>query len=192
MGFHWNHVFDQQNLLFKLFDAEVRDYLAKPENQEILKWLDDSLYLAHEVKTYKSVLGHPSLPYYDYSFIVTPAFKALEKWVLTIAPHLGVAEKLIEDAQNYGRFSTFLNDEAIEKIFKKVVKQLDIKAEAKKTLRSSMHALGSYLKNLRHTPAHCSATIESNEKAENIVRQIIGAINDLTANLLRDGILPRQ
>jgi len=190
MGKEWNHVFHESNLVYKLFDADVRGYLAMAENQQILKWLDDSLYLAQEVKSYHSIAG-AIIAYYDYSFIITPAFKALEKWILIIAPHLGVSENMIKDAEDYGKFSTFLNDEAIEKIFKKVVKQLDIKAEEKKTLRASMHALSAYLKNLRHTPAHCATIVESNEKAENTVRQIIGAINDLTANLLRDGVLQK-
>lgn len=182
----WNLVIE--GVVSKLFDREVLAFLSMPQNNKILYWLDDASALLNSAVVGKASNGHTT-SYYDYSFMLTPAFKALEYWILNIAPFLGVNEKLIQDARDYGKFNTFLNDESIQKLVKAVSKQLSLKAERSREMRQSLEALNSYLKNLRHTPAHCSSTISEPEKAVTNFHEIVGGINRITGLLIKEGVL---
>ena len=193
MVVHWNHVIDRNAILPKLFETAVWNFLLKIPNQPILFWLDDSYSLIHHSREGRSSIpSHGNMNYYDYSFMIIPAFKALELWIINIAPHLGVTEKLIAGAKEHGRFNSFLNDDNIEKLVRAVSKKLSLQATNKRDLRQSLGALNAYLKNLRHTPAHCGLTISSPDKANIYFNEIVGAIDRLTAHLIKDGIIAVQ
>jgi hypothetical protein len=121
--------------------------------------------------------------------MITPAFKALELWIITIAPYLGVDQDLIDKAKDYGRFNTFLNDESVEKLVKAVSKKLEIKADKSREMRQSIEALSSYLKNLRHSPAHCGTVISNPDKPITYFHEIVGGIDRITKLLLEQGVI---
>lgn len=166
--------------LSQRFDPEVRRYLQL-RCRNVGAWLRDAHNLVAEFK------GNHA--YYDYSFVVTPAFKALEEWLLIIAPALGVPETMISGARHSGNLGSFLKDDQIGKFIESTIKKLDLEAKQKKRLRASVQSLNSYLRDFRHTPAHCSNTIDNGLQAETVVHQITGALNDLTRNLLESGAL---
>lgn len=174
--------FDTNHQLFKKLDESVSKYLSK-NGKEILAWLTDSLHLLDYLKR------QPIANFYDYSFVVTPAFKALEKWLLVIAPSLGVPSDIIKKAEETGRLSLFLKDDQIDKFFGAVIKKLDIESQKKHRLKTSVETLNANLKNFRHTPAHCSNTIDNIYQADTTINQIVGSINDLTRSLIDDGVI---
>lgn len=165
------------------FNPEVRQFLrAKCGN--VTMWLRDAFRL---VEQYKG-----SRDFYDFSFAITPAFKALEEWLLIIAPMLGVPPTIVEDARRSGNLGSFLKDDQIEKFIVSSLRKLEMAARTKKHLRTAVQSLNSYLRDFRHTPAHSTNTIDSGHQAEMVVFQITGAINDLTRNLLEAGVLKSE
>ena len=188
MAKNFTEVLYPSSLVPQLFEPEVLGFLTRHENQPILHWLDDSANLVANTKVMAGGISNGS-QFYDYSFMLTPAFKALEQWILNIAPSLGVSEKKIRDAQDFGKFGAFLNDDAMSEVVKDVVAKLELDSEKEKSLRQSLHALETYLKNLRHHPAHCGGKVDSAVKAETMYREIVGAIDRLTLHLLTDKIL---
>lgn len=190
MAKDWGAVTHPTSLVSQVFEPEVLSFLvSKPDNHPILQWLDDSANLVANAKLMGSGSIASGQPFYDYSFMITPAFKALEQWILNVAPSLGVSAEKIKNAQDFGKFGAFLNDDAMSAVVKEVVARLELDSEKEKELRQSLHALEVYLKNLRHHPAHCGGRIESPAKAETRFREIIGAIDRLTAHLLRDKVV---
>lgn len=183
---HWSYV--EQGKLKSLLEQSVWNFLSLPDNNKILYWLDDSEALLRECKTTKSGSGSNNT-YYDYSFMITPAFKALELWIIAIAPFLGVEQDLIEKAKDYGKFNTFLNDESIEKLVRAVSKKLEIQSDKKREMRQSLEALSSYLKNLRHSPAHCGTVISNPDKAGTFFHEIVGGIDRITNLLIEQGVI---
>ncbi len=176
------------SLVTRLFEPEVWEFLSRSQNIPILQWLDDSADLVEHVRVMRSGISNNS-EFYDYSFMLTPSFKALEQWILNIAPELGVGQSKIDAAKEFGRFGAFLNDDAMGELVKDVVAKLELDSEREKSLRQSLHALETYLKNLRHHPAHCGGKVDSPDKAETMYREIVGAIDRITAHLLRDGVI---
>jgi len=165
-------------------DSEVLFFLGKNGGSEVLFWLMDSCDLVMLFQ--KGFLG--SSAYYDYSFLVLPAFKALEKWLLIIAPHLGVPEKMIQEANAKGP-GVFLRNNQIEKFFDEVLEKLKTEADTRNRLRSAVSSLNAILGNFRNDPAHCNYVIENPEQADTMVQQIIGNIDDITARFLQDKII---
>ena len=177
------------NLVTTLFDSDVQNFLFQKKDSEILKWLDDSSYLLETQTALRSPTGGFGSEYYDYSFMVTPAFKSLERWLLEIAPYIGVDEKILQTAEEKGRLGAFLNDEAMKDIVDGIVSKLGEALKDEQQLRNSLTSLNAYLKTLRHNPAHCGHIINHANKAKTIFYEIVGLIDRVTKHLLEEKII---
>lgn len=187
MAKNWSNVIAPQAILSKKFDRQVLEFLSLPGNMRILYWLDDS-YSLLEVKMARNSLGGQD-QYYDYSFMITPAFKALELWIINVAPALGVQPELIDKAKEKGQFNSFLSDDAIQNLADAVIAKLEDRAKSEKAIRAALNSLSSYLSTLRHTPAHCGETIDNPEQADTYFNEILSAINRITRLLLDNKVI---
>src|SRR3989338_179699 len=123
------------------------------------------------------------------NFVITPAFKALEKWLLMIAPYLGVPDDLVKRAENTGKLGIFLNDDDLENFIDNVLNRLGKSEEKRKSIRTYLQSLNQTLKNFRHNPAHCGNIIENPLMAETMLHSILSNINEITSMLIEEKII---
>ena len=160
----------------------TKQFLEKNDSQ-VIDLLDDS-YKLHEA--YKSNFG-----YEDYTFIVTPAFKALEKWIYVVAPFIGVDESVLEDTKNNQKSVGGLWRDArkIENITDKVLDEIEANEELKDDVKTEVLGLKSFLKNYRHKIAHCWNILEYPNDAFMYLMTIIGGIRRITEKLTEVGVI---
>lgn len=173
-----------QKVKERLTTDNSRSYLSLIQNRKVVWWLDDSIEIS-DIN-----LGGR---YSDYSFMVTPAFKALEQWLINIAPYLGVDEDKIEAAKSFGKFGSFLGkgDNKLESLKEDIEKRLKLKAEDSRKLADALESLLPMLKRYRHGPAHCSSpNIENPAQARTKISTIIDVIDSHTDILVELKILP--
>jgi len=167
------------------FDQNVKRFLGVKGNDisgsEIMIWLENSQRLIDQFRSDSS--------FYDYTFIVLPAFKALEKWLLDIAPFLGISTEKIQVARDLGSFK-FLKEDKIGEIVDEIIEKLnEIDDQRKINLKDSIVSLNSLLKNYRHELAHCSRTIQNVHQAEDKIATIRERVNSITELLIREKII---
>ena len=150
--------------------------------QDILDWLWDSNRLIDQFKTVQD--------YSDYSFTIAPAYKALEKWLLLLAPYLGVPKETVQYAQNSGKLGIFLSDNNIDKFFDVVLAKLEIETAQKHELQTFVQGLNSTLKNFRHNPAHCGTVIENGLRAESNFFSLLHTMDNITQFLIDTSVIP--
>ncbi|MDP3985962.1 MAG: hypothetical protein Q8P77_00835 [Candidatus Veblenbacteria bacterium] len=171
----WSTQWKSSHPIYQRISQGTKEFLTN-NGQDVLKWLWDSNRL---IDQFKAVTD-----YYDYSFAIAPAFKALEKWLLLLAPHLGVPAEVISKAQETGRLSSFLADDKVNEFFSAVLERLSVEAEVKRELRTAVQSLNSTLKNFRHSPAHCGTVIENALKAETDFFTLLNCMDTITQQLI--------
>ncbi|MFA6076786.1 MAG: hypothetical protein WC735_01780 [Candidatus Paceibacterota bacterium] len=179
----WTSPWKPDHPIYQRISNETKTFLVE-NHQDILDWLWDSYRLINQFKADTSMS--------DYSFLVSPAYKALEKWLISIAPFLGVPENLIRDAVEYGKFSPFLNDEKSSEFLESVFIELEIESSKRKELRTYVQSLNSTLKTFRHNPAHCGTKIEDAPKTEVDFMALIHIIDNLTKAFIDNDIIPNR
>jgi hypothetical protein len=122
----------------------------------------------------------------DYSYLITPAFKALEGTLIQIAKNLGFK---LED---YGyKIGVVFNEENLEKFYNDTLDKLDsLTEENKLDIQQWLNNARRLLRHLRHSPAHYSGEVkESYNKAFFVGDQILFTINEMCLSLLNNNIL---
>lgn len=126
-----------------------------------------------------------SIVYSDFSFVVAPAYKAFEGFLIFIADRFGLpAEKYKHNIG--GLYNWEANKKDKELIIEAIEKNLGIDREGKDRWRELNMVLRSY----RHNPAHFSGDkISTFEQAEDYVRTIINTMNQTVKFLIEKKIL---
>ncbi len=176
----WKQVWKEDHPIYRRLSPGAKTFL-KARGEDVLAWLWDS----NQLIEYHKVGG-----YSDYSFTIAPAYKALEKWLLLLAPFLGVPEDIIRKAQESGKLGLFLSDDNVEKFFNSILEKLDVEAEKKRELKTFVQTLNSTLKNFRHNPAHCGTIIEDILRAESDFFTLLNTMDKITQTLIDVGIIP--
>lgn len=126
-----------------------------------------------------------TIAYYDYSFVVAPAYKAFEGFLLFLAR---VFELPAEQYEH--RIGGLYDWEANKKDKEIIIKALEAKLGTDREGKDRWSELSMTLRNYRHNPAHFSGDrIETFEQAEDYVRTIINIINQTVKFLVEKKVL---
>ncbi len=159
--------------LFKLYKVEVISWLY-PKTKELI--LD---YLA--IKNSSLVVNNLS----DYSYLVTPIFKALEGSLLQIGEDLGF------DFEKYSfKIGVVFSEENLENFYNDVLGKIEeLSSEHKSDIQMWLNDARRILRHYRHSPAHYSGeTKNSYEEAFSSGDHIFRIINEMCFSLLDSGI----
>jgi hypothetical protein len=126
-----------------------------------------------------------SIIYNDYSFVVAPAYKAYEGFLLFLARIFKLPVE--EYKHNIGG----LYDWEVNKKHKEaILEALENKLGSDKEGKDRWRELNMVLRQYRHNPAHFSGDkIETFEQAEDYVRMIINTINQMTKYLMEKKVV---
>ncbi len=166
--------------IYRRFSPGTKKFL-QDKGENVLEWLFDSHRLLEQFKA--------SNDFSDYSFTIAPAYKALEKWLLLLAPSLGVDEKTIQEAQKKGKLGLFLYDDKVDKFFDAALERLNIEAVRKSELRTFVQSLHSTLKHFRHNPAHSGTILVDVLQAETDYFTLLNIMDNVTQTLIDDGVV---
>jgi hypothetical protein len=119
----------------------------------------------------------------DYSYLITPAFKALEGTLLQVANRLG----LNLEKSSY-RIGWILSKENLDKFCTDVLDRVKtLTQEAKMDIRTSLEQARLILKPMRHIPVHYQGESKKTfTKAFDVGDAIIVALNSLVGNLIKN------
>jgi len=123
----------------------------------------------------------------DYSYLITPAFKALEGTLLEIGKELGFK------IEKYGyKIGVMFNDENLEKYYNEVLDKIDqLSKENKTDIKHWLDNIRRILKSLRHTPAHYEGEVkDSLTKAFLSGDLIISTIDGMCYLLIQNKLFP--
>lgn len=163
----------------------LRDFMYP----EVVAWLDRKIkqflldYI--NIKYFSKDYGVNNLS--DYSYLITPAFKALEGTLLQIGKELGF------DLNKYKyRVGVMFNDESLEKYYKDVLDKIEHLAEENRAdIKQWLDNARRILKSLRHAPAHFNGEVKDNwDKAFLSGDLIISTINEMCYTLIQSRIFP--
>lgn len=152
------------------------------KDPEIIDYLDNSNELIQK---------SPNIPkLIDYSPLVVPAFKALERWFFLIAPAIGIPKERVDKVrvkdQSFGSMITW---DELEKFFEDVLERLDTTQETKDVLRAEIGSLKSFLKTYRHAVAHCWNKVESPTEADMHFKSTVSGMRRITDKLIDTGLI---
>ena len=177
----WRESWKSDHPIYQRLSAGTKIFLDG-NGQDILDWLWDSNRLIDQFKATSN--------YSDYSFTIAPAYKALEKWLLLLAPSLGVPNEVIQRAYETGKLGLFLSDDNVDKFFDVILEKLTLEASKKKELKTFVQTLSSTLKNFRHNPSHCGTIIENALRAESDFFTLLNTMDNITQSLIDAGAIP--
>ena len=123
----------------------------------------------------------------DYSYLITPAFKALEGTLLEIGKELKL------NIQKYKhKVGALFNEEDLEKYYNEVLEKIEhITEENKIDIKQWLDNAKRILKSLRHTPAHYEGEVKENlTKAFLSGDLIISTINEMCHVLIQNRLFP--
>ena len=128
-----------------------------------------------------------STVYYDYSFLIAPAYKAFEGYLYLLAERLGL-KKASEEIQNIGNL---YESEKIERVKEELITETGEKIDkSDKDGMEILDGLRRALRHYRHNPAHFGGVrIDTFQKAKNYVSMIFAVINDTTKYFLSKGLI---
>jgi hypothetical protein len=167
--------------VYKLLGLATKQYLEKADPQ-IIDLIDDSYKIHEQFKSNDSAFE-------DFSFIVTPAFKALEKWLFLIAPSLGIPSSEIEAVRDKSVGTLIGDQDRLSDLFENVLSTIDAAPQTKNDLSMEVMSLKSFLRNYRHKIAHCWKTLELPSDAFTHQTMIVGSIRRITEKLLEVKLL---
>ena len=166
-----------------------------PELNEVLhpsvtEWLPVKVkdlildYLIIKASFMEHGIGNSSLS--DFSYLITPAFKALEGTLLQIAEQLGFPLKEV----NY-KVGVVFSEEQLEKYYRDTLDKLESLAiEKRLDVKQWLDNARRILHHMRHAPAHYRAEGKKTYTAAfQTGEMILGTINEMCRSLLAAGLL---
>jgi len=179
--------------------------MFKPKNTK--SWSNDPLmlkdFMYHDVvmwldkKIKRFLLDYQNIKYFtqdygvdnlsDYSYLITPAFKALEGTLLQIGKELGF------DLSKYKyRVGGIFSDETLDKYYRDVLDKIKHLTEANRVdVKQWLDNARRILKSLRHTPAHFDAEVKPNwDKAFLSGDLIMSTISEMCHTLIQNKMFP--
>jgi hypothetical protein len=178
----WHMEWKPNHPIYQRLSESTITYL-KEQGKDILEWFWDSQKLIDQFKVNDGQMS-------DYSFLIAPAYKGLEKWLLITAPYLGVPQNIIDKATKTGKLGLFLQEEPMQAFLDDVLSKLDKTTDKKKELRSFAQSLHSTFKTFRHNPAHSSLIIENPLKAETDFLTLLNIVDNFTKEFIEENIIP--
>ncbi len=166
------------------------DSLKDLFNKSVLVWLDPKVkdllldYLIIKQLFLEYGIGESSLS--DFSYLITPAFKALEGTLLQIATEL----QLDPEKFNY-KLGVIFDEQRLEKLYEAVFDKLesvteDQKLDAKQWLSNAKRILS----HMRHTPAHfMGEPKKTHNMAFKTGDMICYTIDEMCRSLISSGLL---
>ena len=136
------------------------------------------------------IKGYPvtklSTLYYDYSFLIAPAYKAFEGYLYLLAESLGL-KKTTDEIHNIG---SLYDSEKIERIKEEIVTETGEKIDKNdKQGMGMINGLRIALRCYRHNPAHFEGRTDTFQKAKDYGSMIFSVINDTTKYFLTKEII---
>ena len=158
-------------------------------NQKVKLWLDAKVkdlildYAIIQEHFYEHGIGVGNL--LDFSYLITPAFKALEGTLIQIAKGLG-----FDLEKHRYRVGVVFDEDRLERFYEDVLNKLEtIGEEQKLDIRQWLNSARRLLSHMRHAPAHFQGERkESYTKAFQTGDAIIFTINEMCRSLLEAGV----
>lgn len=165
-------------------------WLSDLMDQKVIDWLDiktknlllDYLVLRKSYEEY--AIGKESIT--DYSYLITPAFKALEGTLIQIARELGI------DLEKYKfKIGVIFSEENLETFYNETLDKIEnLSEENKLDIQQWLNNARRLLRHLRHSPAHYQGEVKENfNQAFMTGDQIIFTIKEMCLSLLNSGII---
>jgi hypothetical protein len=166
------------NLLDEVLHPQVTGWLPLKVKDLVLD------YLIIKANFMEHGIGSSSLS--DFSYLITPAFKALEGTLIRIAEQLGFPLK----EANYSVGVVF-SEERLEKYYRDTLDKLESLATEKKLdVKQWLDNARRILHHMRHAPAHYGAEGKKTYTAAfQTGEMILGTINEMCRSLLAAGLL---
>lgn len=163
--------------LDNFIDSKVRIWLGS-DGENILEFLLDYINIKYTSKTCFIDNMH------DYSYLIMPAFKALEGTMFQIGRQLGF------DVERYKyRIGFMFNGDNLDKYYKDVLDKIESISEEKKLdVKQWLDNARRILSSLRHNPAHYNGDVKAFEKAFLDGDLILSTINYMCLALIESGI----
>lgn len=165
-------------LLVKYFDHEVVQVFT----EEVKNFIVDYLMLSSRVKMQDTW-------YYDYSFIILPLCKALEKHLFNILRAVGYISIIPTKEHDITRLGAKMNDAKKSKSFEDYLKSHNNSNEFIKLTLTRIQNMSQFWNEHRNLPLHVDGlTIPSITKAEMIGLAVINEINSFTRVMAKTGV----
>jgi hypothetical protein len=162
----------------EFIDTFMDDKVRKWLDQKIKRFLIDYLNIKYVSKDF-------AIEYlWDYSYLMMPAFKALEGTMLQIGAQLGF------DIEKYQySVGVMFNEENLNKFYEDVINKIDTLSQEKKLdIQQWLNNARRILKSLRHSPAHYNGEVKTFEKAFLDGDLILSTINYMCLSLIESGV----
>ena len=164
--------------------------LSEVLNPKTLSWLPvkvkDLILDYHIIKMcfMEYGIGHSSLS--DFSYLITPAFKALEGTLIHVGEQLGFP---LKEAKY--KAGVVFSEDRLEKYYKDTLDKLEsVAAEQKIDVKQWLDNARRILNHMRHAPAHYLGEGKSNYTlAFQTGDMIVWTINEMCRSLLDAGLL---
>jgi len=123
----------------------------------------------------------------DYSYLITPAFKALEGTLLEIGKELG-----LDIEKHKHKIGVIFNEENLDTYYTEVFDKIEhLTKENRVDIKQWLDNARRILKSLRHTPAHYEGEVKDNlTKAFLSGDLIISTINEMCHVLIENKLFP--
>jgi len=171
--FGWSH---NPNDLAILMSREVLNWLEEKQKRFILDYIN--------IKEGYKQFGIIGLS--DYSYLITPIFKALEGVLIQIAEEIGL------DIEKYQfKIGVVFSEENLEKFYNDVLEKLEsLSDENKEDIKMWLNDTRRILRHFRHSPAHFSGEVKPSwDKAFLFGDHVLSIIDNLCSSLLEAGII---
>ncbi|MCF7830420.1 hypothetical protein K9M41_00245 [Candidatus Gracilibacteria bacterium] len=191
----WNQINDDPELKQKRHDqAGYITTLKKIFDHKTLLFLEEKIldHLVDEVILLEArIPGAQAVT--DFSFLMAPAYKALEGFLFQLAKGLELPSG--SNPENAGGY--FANAQTVDKHIDGILKELDeesdkadISDSEQREIKFRLSQMGSFLNNYRNSPAHFNGDpVKAGEKAAQLVTTIFEHIDSTTKVLLATGFL---
>lgn len=157
---------------------------------QVTNWLDDKTksFLLDYLMIREGYKSWGVVGLTDYSYLITPAYKALEGTLLQIA------ESLNFDVNKYNfRIGVIFSEESLEKFYNDVLEKIsDLAKEEKIDVEQWLNNARRLLRHLRHSPAHYNGELKDSwNKAFLLGDQILFTINEMCLSLLNSKVFDK-
>ncbi len=173
----------------KAFEMDKDSVLYDIMYDDVVRWLD--INIKRLLRDYMSIKHNANIysidGLWDYSYLITPAFKALEGALLKVGEELGF------DIKKYKhRVGLIFNDENLEKYYDKVLEKIEaLSVEQKMDIKQWLDNARRILKSLRHTPAHFEGEVKNNLTKSFLSGDLIlSTINEMCHTLIQNRLFP--
>ncbi len=170
---------------------QKKTWLLAILDAKVINWLDEDVkdLLLDYIAIRKGYENYAIGGLKDYSYLITPAFKALEGTLIQIAKRLGF------NLEKYNfQIGVVFSEENLEKFYNEVLNKIDKLAEEQKLdIQQWLNNARRLLRHLRHSPAHFGGEKKENHnKAFLTGDQILFTINEMCLSLITSGVFDRD